>query len=243
MRTRIPFTILSCLAAAGCDLGTEGELGRGDFVYTCDVGANDPECTQYDDEQSIPWAIAEDGEFSLRYESDSGRTLTIRPASHRHAVSGPTGFAVSPAGPAGFLAVDTGARVYDLVHVMVYPTASLELRCEDWLGSSGACGAAISIELGETATIEALPLSARGDLLAGGLDYAWALDDESIASLGVNGNRFIEITPTAPGTALLGVLAGGATAQLQITVEGEIDTESETETTGQPDAGADAGGE
>ena len=237
--------ILSCLAAAGCDFGTEGELGRGDFVYTCADGPDDPECASVGDEQGIPWAIAVGSEFSLRYQADSSLSCSVRPASHKHAVNGAGGFAVSLAGPTGFLATDFGDRVYDLIHVAAYPVATLALRCDDWMGLASACGPSIELEVGETATIEAEPIGATGDLLGGALPYAWESSDASIASPSQGSGRIVEIQALAPGEVQLAVTAGGVTAQIPVVVSGEVDTgddtDTGTDTDTDTDTGADAG--
>jgi hypothetical protein len=251
--------VLVFIFATGCDFGTEGELGRGNFIYSCPSNEDDPECSDTGGARTIPSAVAVGGSFSLSYDADDGRSFSIAPASYRHADSNVVGFAVSLAGPTGFFSLDWNGRIYDLVHVRAHEVSTLELRCYDddaWFGDWDDCGAALQIELGELTTIEAVPESAAGQVLGGTLDYSWEIADTSIVSLNSSGSRrIVEIRAEAPGSTTLVITAGGATSQLEIFVAGEGDTDTDTDTDSDADtdadtdtdagvdAGVDAGGE
>lgn len=252
MKTRTA-GFLACAAAiaAGCDPGTEGELGRGDFVYTCPFGADDPVCSFAGDEQGVP-QVAVGGQLALRYESHDYGAFRVEPASDRHVAAGVSSFTVGIAGPTGFFSVDWDSDVYDLIHLWVRPIATLDVRCEGWAGFSDSCGPELAMQAGETGDVEAFPLASDGQLLGGALGYSWESADPSVASVEPAGSgRAARILAGAPGATTLTVSAGGATASLGIVVGGGIDTEtgtetgteSETETGTETDADAGTDGE
>jgi hypothetical protein len=109
--------------------------------------------------------------------------------------------------------MDIEGRMFDLVHVRAWPVATIEI------GEA----APLHLDVGDLRTLEASPRNEEGAVLAGTLDYAWQSADEGIVSvyLGVS-DRVVEIRAEAPGATAIVVEAGGASAQLEIEVEGEV---------------------
>jgi hypothetical protein len=241
MTARIIIMSFVLLPLAGCSLGTEGELGRGEFVYVCSTGTDDVECLTAGEERSIPSAVAVGAPLSIRYDADGGDIHPVTGASHRHVQAGGGGLVVAVAGPAGILALDVRGGVYDLVHVISHEVASLELLCHGGLlGGAGECDAPMQLEPGDEAMIEAMPLSAWGEALGGRLTYSWEIGDASIASFdSYGGQRIVEIRGESPGTTALLVSAGGVTSQIEIVVAGGADADTDTDSDSDADTDAD----
>jgi hypothetical protein len=203
---------------AGCLLGgssrdTEsGELGAGAFTYRC-AGVSDPYCT--DGEASeFPRALAVGAAFRLDYETSDGIPAIVEGGSDA-LVTTDDHFSLGRAGYVAVIARDGAQRVVDLMHLRGRDVASIELAVDEG-GEDGD----VRLAAGERTTIHATPTDADSAVLGGSLEYAWTVDDPTIAAwMATDRGNAIEVVAVAAGLTSVTVTAGERTEVVTIRVE------------------------
>jgi len=234
-----PRWIVACCLLIGCTVGdggcdpfnprrgTEGELGRGLFYYSCLLGADDALCDHPYYTRSIPDSVAVAGLFTVIYESyDSGSHLQVIPASRLRTTSHAEAHAILFDGPHAFFAIDPDGTVYDLIHVRSQPVSGVGFE------SDAEAGIADQLLLlpGEFAEIEVKPLNSAGEVLGGVLDWSWHNDSPQVVSLKPTiKTRFVKVFAIAEGQAVITASVGGMEGHLIVIVDGGDDSDSDSD--------------
>ena len=223
-RIHLPIAV-GALAAAltvGCSAGTGGELSNGSFAYVCTTNT-DVTCQSSFSPTLIPNAVAVGGQFNIEYSGETPKTddgiefqVRVVPASPSmvESVSG-SGFRIVSPGEVAFLGRGANGVVADFVHV--------HAAVVDRIGivSAGQDVSTVEVDASVDVSITANPIDEDGQTLGGGLNYAWASTDDTIASVSSSGlDNHATITGNAAGTAVISVTAGDKSSTVAVTVEG-----------------------
>jgi hypothetical protein len=215
-------SLLPLFALAACDHVPTGELGNGEFLYTC-TGAADSACGSSSSFQSIqlPAQVAVGASFAVTYSPTT---------SNGSAVEGSTGYTVQPASPvmaqgsggvmvavrSGYVALlarhDGTQNVDDYVHMKLTPIAQL-------VADTGP----ITLSAGDSRTVTVRPLDAQGGDLAGQLGCTWSVTGASgVVTLQASGGSAASVQGAAMGTTTVRAVCGARSADLLVTVAGSL---------------------
>jgi hypothetical protein len=211
------------LALAACERVPTGELGNGEFQYSC-TGAADSACGSGSSLQSIqlPAQVAVGASFSVSYSPTQNNDTTVE---------GSTGYTVVPASPimaqgsggvmvaqrqgyVALLARHNGTQnVDDYVHLVLTPIARL-------VPSSNQ----VTLSAGDTQTVALRPLDAQGGDLAGQIACAWSITGSAgvVTLEGSNLGGSVSMEGTGAGTTTVHAVCGGATVDVDVTVRGSL---------------------
>jgi len=208
-----------------------GELGRGDFRYSC-IGDADPYCVGTSP-TSFPTAFAVGAIFGLEYhaeDSEDDPLPRVIAGSNTSVNTVGPGFAITRPGYTVFLAMSNFGEVYDFRHVYAAPVQRIPLttgRSDELLD--------LTLGAGETLQLFAQPEDGLRTLLGGSLAYAWSSDDPTVARIAsADQDRDVTIEGVQAGTTTLRVEAGGYVQAIEVRVGGDpsdADTSSEEEGT------------
>jgi len=234
------------LWACGPGLIPTGELGNGQFSYTCSAGSVDTACTGGQAEAStgyvdpitgtttsLPTVLAVGSRFTIDYTSiinggtgsvQGDSSYTVSPASPRLAVVDGDSLLAKRTGYLALLAYSPSTQsVEDFVFVRFANIASLTPdRAE------------VSLAADATETLSVTAQDDAMELLAGRLACAWSVTSGSDEVLidGPNDGAEVRIQAVADGEATVSVVCGGQGTKVLVHVAGGV-------TVG--DGGAEAG--
>jgi hypothetical protein len=212
--------------------GSTGELGVGKFSYQC-VEAGDSLCSDTfgeadfsDATRNLPSAIAVGSKFALSFlgevnKSGDGPSVELIAATpDDQPFAGK--FTIDSPRQAAFLALNSSDEVVDYVLVEAQEAVRLEIIEGDEPVQQ------LTLKVGETVIISAMPLNQANDRLGGALPYFWSFNDADFVLLErehrVTPSNFsdgndLRLTGQKPGQELLRVSSGELSAQIEVTVK------------------------
>lgn len=206
------------LAAIGCVPSTPGELGAGKFTYECKDGSYDAACADsLSDQSNVPVKVAVDAPFEVMFWSsestEPGQSTVLSASPAILAGQGGNHVFVAP-GFAAILAVEPSGTVVDFLHVRGVPLDHLSLYA-----AGKPAPESIDMQVGESLSFTVEPKDASESILAGALDFTWAVSADTVAvePHDYDLNR-ATLVANAPGTVQLNVTAAGKAATVQINV-------------------------
>lgn len=219
---------------AGCEFSepsppsTQGELGQGRFEYVCVTG-QDVHCAG-----AFPSRIAVGGKFQLEFvwNSDGHALPRLDAVSPGMLTLENRVFQARIAGTAGVVARTSAGDVVDLLHLLLMPVAAVQL-------DGAALDGTVTMTVGQSLQVSAVPLDDNHAALAGSLDYAWDTTEDAVFTVtAAPGDRHAALFAVAPGTAAVTVLVGETSAHaFSVVVLGDDD--GSTGDTGSSDATGD----
>ncbi|MCX4239687.1 hypothetical protein [Paraliomyxa miuraensis] len=235
-RRRLALGLL--LALAGCSdtcnestqQGAIGELGNGDFLYTCGVGG-DPACefsSSASNPDYFPECIALHGRFDLEYRllDDSALEFdTITPVLYIESVNqdffrGDDDFEAVRTGEAAFV-VRESERVLDIFHLPIVEPDDMDVLARD----PATPTTELELTLGDTEQLRAFPRSSRCTQLGGGIPATVSTSDEAVVS--VSGGDLVRIQAQGVGTAVVRIGLGELEKQVTVHVgDGPVDPDT-----------------
>ncbi|HFE45758.1 MAG TPA: hypothetical protein ENJ18_09770 [Nannocystis exedens] len=228
---------LAALSLTACNFdydpppSSEGELGRGDFLYRC-VGDSDALCPAGSQTATVfPQAIALGGAFSLDYSYNSefaGESLPLLKSSAPDRISIENGiFNALALGYTAINAVSGTSEVIDIKHLRVASIDHLIIS-----ESELTIGAMIEVEAGSQISLVAAPYGAQDELLGGSLDYTWTSADPTIAAVvGAGTDNNVAIEGSAEGQTTVTVVVGDLATAITVVVQPGAGSDSDTTTT------------
>jgi len=236
---------LGALSLAACNFdydpppSSEGELGRGDFLYRC-VGESDALCPAGSQAATgFPQAIALGGTFSLDYSYNSefaGEPLPLLKSSAPDRISVENDiFKALALGYTAINGVSGTSEVIDIKHLRVAAIDHLIIT-ENEL----TIGAMIEVEAGAQLSLVAAPYGAQDELLGGSLDYTWTSADSTIAAVvGAGTDEDVAIDGTGEGQTTITVAVGELAIEIVVIVLPGSGSDSDTTTTTTGDSTTD----
>jgi hypothetical protein len=220
-----------------------GELGNGDFIYTC-VGRTDPACgfDSFDpSDNHFPECIALGGRFRLTYTLRDASALSsddISPfirveSGNEDYFSGSDTFVARKVGRSAFLAREE-EHVLDFIHLAV--VAATQVR---FSGEAGNPTDRVELQMGERKEVRVLPGGATCSMLGGAMAVQATTADPSVATA-TDGDT-LEVYGAGVGTTTLVVHLGEPgdqpelTGSLSVVVTESPGTTDGTTTTGDTD--------
>ncbi len=214
---------LALVAMFGCHPldSKQGELGRGWFIYRCIKPQSDTACDGIA-APHFPSAVAVGSTIDIDYQSNEEIEYGVVAGSNTHIgnVGVSSHMEVLKHGPAGFMAINSQVDVFDLVHLMARPIATVVLSDESYINSADDVVTDLELVVDETITIKAFPLDSSNQELAGSLSYSWNVADGDIVEISLSDStgRTASIKGIAPGTTTVGVTVGGVDGELNVEV-------------------------
>ncbi len=213
---------------------SEGELGRGDFLYRC-VGESDALCPAGSQAATgFPQAIALGGTFSLDYSYNNefaGEALPMLKSSAPDRISIENEiFTALAQGYTAINAVSGTSEVIDLKHLRVAAIDHLIITDNEL-----TIGAMIEVDTGAQLSLLAAPYGVQDELLGGSLDYTWTSADPTIAAIvGAGSDEQVAIEGAAEGQTTVTVTVGELAIEITVVVlpGGGSDSDTTTTTTG-----------
>jgi hypothetical protein len=220
---------------AGCTpLGSPGALGDGAFAYACSGAHADTSCTQsifQITDNDVPALIAVGAHFDVQYGAtlfaDDSPATNLTPAApallatEPSPLDGATGFRFAAPGTVAILANAADGSVINFLHFAGGTFDHVSLK--DFAGNE-----ATTVSLpSDIPSLVALPQSAAGQTLAGGMDYAWTTSDPSVVTVspvtfelggGSAPSNNVDLVAGQPGTATVTVTVLGKQASVAVTV-------------------------
>ena len=211
------------LALAGCERVPTGELGNGEFQYSC-TGAPDSACGSGSSAQSIqlPAQVAVGASFSVTYSPTTFNDTTVEesagytvvPASPIMAQGSGGAIVAQRQGYVALLARHNGTQnVDDYVHVVLTPVAQLVPDATQ-----------VTLSAGDTQTVTLRPLDAQGGDLAGQIGCTWSVTGNSgvVTLQAPSAGGSATLQGTGAGTTIVRASCGGASVDIDVTVIGSL---------------------
>ncbi len=227
---------LSCTGEYQPPPTSQGELGRGDFVYTC-AGMSDALCPEGAAvATAFPQVIAVGGRFSLTYAFDSEHADEPQPllttSSPSRIAAGDTVFTALVPGYTAILAVSGTSQIIDVKHLRVDTIDHVALKADDILA-----GDAIYATVGIPVTITAEPRNDQDLVLAGSVDYLWApVDDQLVQVVGAANDDKVVLQGLDVGETTISLTVGDRVFDVALIIEANAATTSDGSTSSTTDA-------
>lgn len=234
-----PLLLAGLLALGGCldDCGSggsydptpgPGELGNGEFHYRC-VTDDDPACLAGTTVADFPARVAVGGRFELSYtwnDAASNPLPDLRSAAPERLSLKNETFTALADGYSAVLAVVGNNDIGDLIHILASVPTEVAVQVErvDYVEYTLAAGAEVRFQ--------AITRDDDSYVLAGLLEFAFAVDDPAVAEIVGTTEGHVMVRGVAPGSTVLHASLGDLTAELTITVEAGTTTGDPTEGTG-----------
>lgn len=212
--------------------GTTGELGVGKFRHVC-TASGDFVCADtfgeddFNDEQRrLPDAVAVGSEFGIELLGKVGgsadRSSLLVEAVRRADEPYPQRFVIRQPAEAVFVASKSSGDVYDYVVVRAREAVAMQAVLE------GEPLTELSLKVGESVILSAVPLDAAGASLGGALSYFWSVGDDSVVERerehavspknhGDGGD--VRLTGVSPGRSWVRAKSGVLGVQVPVVVE------------------------
>lgn len=218
--------VLAALSLGGCastcgvssdSVGANGELGNGEFMYTCG-GPNDPACETDGMEPTFPECIVLGGRFQLEYtlrdpsaraEDNIGVFIRVEPGNEDF-FAGSDSFQARRPGRSVFLAREDD-QVLDMIHLSIVDP--MQIRFRKALGTEIDT---LEIAEGELALVDVFPDTPECAALGGAISPDLVGGDPSIAT--ATGQASLEITGIGVGTTSFVVRLGELERELSVVV-------------------------
>jgi hypothetical protein len=189
-----------------------GELGNGDFFYSCLPGSEDSDPVCRHDPPLFPDCIVLQGSFEMDFTPSSGPEADVTSLSDQFFTSiGGSRFQAQREGTSALLATRTD-EVVDYINLDIVEPRGVEIRH----AITGSMNPKIQLRTGTRVRFDVIPTHDLCDPLGGSVSFEATSSDLSIVSTEAHGQ--LELFGQSPGEAIVTIQVGEFYRTLEVTV-------------------------